>query len=572
MAKRPGTDPKLEADEETRQSRPSDLAPAIGALSDATKSLVLATNQLLQFAHDMASAAAGRDAGLAGLGISATQINTLEDDPFSEAVPSTNPTVASPIAVTVPLNPNPRLQINIVEPRPAPARYTIGSPEFRYWLATDALTRGIDFWVSLLPLGTTWSTSNPMRVALVAGEQLNASYSRISGLRFFQGMILGKAIFSCESPDVACHELGHAILDALRPQLFNAASTEAGAFHESFGDITAILTALQLPSVRTKVIAETQGHLNVNSRLSRVAEQLGWGIRQLSPTAVDRDSLRNAANRFIYVRPDLLPFTAPASRLSSAVHSFSRIFTGAFLDAFARMFKAAGLPNESNLLAASRDIGQLLVDAIVSAPIRPAYYSQLALAMVQADQVRNNGRYRAALTSAFVERGILSVNAMLTLDNAPGLQAIAVQADAVLASDAGAGSSTIYAYEGTDMGDGYRLGYGETPELPVRRMSLGDGLTCSVHAADENAQFEVAPAAVSNAPQEVLTPEAAAQFFVEDLFQERRIDVGAAKSLMPAFAEGDPDRRTHVLIADDNGTVVLRRNHFHCGFGHCSSG
>jgi hypothetical protein len=44
---------------------------------------------------------------------------------------------------------------------------------------------------------------------------------------------------------VVCHELGHAILDALKPQLFNVASTEAGAFHEAFGDISAILCALQ---------------------------------------------------------------------------------------------------------------------------------------------------------------------------------------------------------------------------------------------------------------------------------------------------------------------------------------
>jgi len=103
------------------------------------------------------------------------------------------------------------------------------------------------------------------------------------------------------------HELGHAILDALRPQLFNAFSIEAAAFHEAFGDMSSILCGLQLPSRRAKVLSETGGRLNTNSRLSRLAEQLGWGIRQSSPTAVDPDSLRNAANRFFYQRPEQLP-------------------------------------------------------------------------------------------------------------------------------------------------------------------------------------------------------------------------------------------------------------------------
>src|SRR5262249_27765546 len=149
----------------------------------------------------------------------------------------------------------------------------------------------------LLPPQTRWSTNSvPMRVSLVSGQDLNAFYARNAGLRFFQETVRNLQIFSGESPDVVCHELGHAVLDALKPQLFNAASTEVASFHESFGDMSAILCALQLPSVREKVLQETQGRLNVNSRLSRLAEQLGWGIRQLSPTAVDPDCLRNAAN------------------------------------------------------------------------------------------------------------------------------------------------------------------------------------------------------------------------------------------------------------------------------------
>ena len=120
-------------------------------------------------------------------------------------------------------------------------------------------------------------------------------------------------MFSGESPDVVAHELGHAVLDSLKPALFELASIEAAAFHESFGDMSAILTALQLPSVRQAVLEETDGNLRRNSSVSRVAEQLGFAIRQRNPAAVDRDSLRNAANSFVYVDPLTLPSSGPAT-------------------------------------------------------------------------------------------------------------------------------------------------------------------------------------------------------------------------------------------------------------------
>src|SRR5262249_30524837 len=82
-------------------------------------------------------------------------------------------------------------------------------------------------------------------VDLDFGVDLNAFYDR-EGLKFFHGSGAGRTVFSGESPDIVCHELGHALLDSFKPQLFDAASIEVAAFHESFGDMSAILSALQL--------------------------------------------------------------------------------------------------------------------------------------------------------------------------------------------------------------------------------------------------------------------------------------------------------------------------------------
>jgi len=43
---------------------------------------------------------------------------------------------------------------------------------------------------------------------------------------------------------------GSTVVDAHRPELWDAPYVEAAAFHESFGDMSAILAALQLPTVR----------------------------------------------------------------------------------------------------------------------------------------------------------------------------------------------------------------------------------------------------------------------------------------------------------------------------------
>ena len=119
----------------------------------------------------------------------------------------------------------------IQNPSPAPVAkvYSPGTAEFRYWTTADALRRGSDFWGKLLP-GMSWQVGNQLPVDLDHGVDLNAFYDRI-GLRFFHATVGNRTVFSCESPDVVCHELGHAILDSFKPQLWDAASIEVGAFH-----------------------------------------------------------------------------------------------------------------------------------------------------------------------------------------------------------------------------------------------------------------------------------------------------------------------------------------------------
>src|ERR1700722_19873079 len=279
-------------------------------------------------------------------------VSAWEDDP------ATKVQITRPVPV---LSKKP-LAYSFPSPAPKPGMYPPGTVEFRYWTAAEALRRGADFWAARVPL-SKWEVGPVLKVILDKGMDLNAYYDR-EALNFFHGPMPSGTAYSGESPDIVCHEMGHAVLDSFKPELWGAASHEAAAFHEAFADISAILSALQLPSLRTAILSDTGGHFYRNSRLSRLAEQLGAAIRAQHPDAVDSDCLRNAVNSFTYQDPVNLPAMAPATQLSSEPHSFSRVFSGAAYEALGSMLSATAAkpaaPTEKELASVANDLGGIL--------------------------------------------------------------------------------------------------------------------------------------------------------------------------------------------------------------------
>jgi len=290
-------------------------------------------------------------------------------------------------------------------------RYEPGTADFRHWNAADSLRRTADLWAPLLARHQIhrWQPGATLPVSLDAGSDLNASYDRTQ-LAFFHAGRGKAAVYSGESPDIVCHETGHACLDALRPDLWDAPFIETAAFHESFGDITAMLAALGLPQVREQVLGALVA--NKASPLSRIAEQLGAAVRQAKPEMVETDCLRNAANRWKYVAPESLPANAPAKELSAEPHAFSRVFTGAFHELLSRMLRdTVASPSADDLAAVAADAGRLLIDAVASAPVQPDFFAQVGTRMIDADSAAFSGRYGGVIEDVFVGRRILTAQA-----------------------------------------------------------------------------------------------------------------------------------------------------------------
>jgi hypothetical protein len=474
------------------------------------------------------------------------RVCTYGDDPFSEAFPTRDPRLAHPVAVDC-HPPPPALGFRIGRPAPPVGLYRAGSDQFLYWSAAEALGRAINFWAPLLPEVTRWTIAgtSELPVELGAGTDLNATYGRGAGLRFYEREVRGVRIRAAESPVVVCHELGHAILDAVQPQLWDAAGFEPAAFHESFGDISAILCSVQIPFYAEKVVRETGGHLNTNSRLSRLGAQLGWGLRQLSPTAADADCLRNAANRFFYQRAADLPGAAPASILSSDAHSFSRIFTGAFLDAIDRVL-TVDLPDRrrtgDDLRGAACVLGRILIDAILRAPIASNYFSQVAGNMIQVAEPK----YREALVTAFVQHGILTPPAAADESKAARLKPLTAEHLKGARSDASDAPSLETFDLKFDVGPNPRiLIHIPQPAAPLRTARSG---RVPAKAYDENED---------------------AYFFVERLFQLGRVDFRESRgkldrALIPMLRDSGT-RASHKLEGRGEDPPVLKRVQFDCG-------
>jgi hypothetical protein len=470
-----------------------------------------------------------------------TMVACWEDDPG--VPPNSVITVSAPDSSAQPL------AFRISERAPDPAVYPSGTSDFRYYAAAAALRRTADFWGPFMPDGTKWNVGATLPVILDDGVDLNAFYTRgdfqdAPGLHFFHDTVSGQTYFSGESPDVCCHEMGHAVLDAIKPQLFDAQTIEAAAFHESFGDMSAMLSALQVASFRQQIVNDTGGTLNRASRLSRLAEQLGFAIRVQHPDAVDPDCLRNAVNSFFYRDPQTLPPSAPANALSSEPHSFSRVFTAAFLDMLAGMARLLDDPATTDDVAtASHDAASILVAGVLGAPVTPDFYSQVAAQMIAASQVAPfDGKYRDTIKSAFVRRGILSLQAATTVSSVP-VKSLVARASAARKAPQPA----------------------DLPRANITAAAYGLKLpTLVVHTAEDPKRFAVSSAAATGGAIAPVSPQSAAESYTEDLFQRGRVEVGAHAHPETGLTH-KLSYRTH-FIREENGELVLKRRSFECGF------
>jgi len=316
--------------------------------------------------------------------------------------------VGGPPAHNVRASAQPRASAGFdIQPEADPGIYARQTPEFDFWQVRQALIKGLKLWRDVDGAYPPAWFGNQARLTVLtdAGDDLNAFYDRRS-LQFFHHAFDGTKVHSGESVDVAVHEEGHALLDMVRPDFFEVPFIEVGALHEAFGDCIAILAALSDSSIREAVLSASPD-LSGKHFVQSMAEELGDAIRrEYGNAAVEDGALRNASNTWTWSDPTALPPGGPASQLSGEVHSFSRVFTGAFYDSLVNMYNDGGKGSASKLGRVTKAAGRLLIAGVRTVPATPRTFEGVGRRMVEADVTKNGGVNAAAIRTAFEKHGM----------------------------------------------------------------------------------------------------------------------------------------------------------------------
>ncbi len=256
-----------------------------------------------------------------------------------------------------------------------------------------------------------WSSVSILKIVPASGRDLNAYYDR-SALRFFfdKDPRNKPDIYLADSSEVVAHEMGHALLDILRPEFFDAVSSEIWAFHESFGDIIAILNSLQHDIILNELI---KVNLKKSNIVSRLAENLGEIIHYYD-SSYPTNALRDAVNTFNYVDPKELSDDTPDNKLSSEPHNFSRIMTGCVYDILIGIYQEQAKSKDAlTALKSARDIvTNLMIKTAKLAPATVHFYDSFARTMINVNKSVYKRANEDIIKSAFNNRKILKTSLM----------------------------------------------------------------------------------------------------------------------------------------------------------------
>lgn len=261
---------------------------------------------------------------------------------------------------------------------------------------------------TLFELPKKWASVSSLKVFPFAGRGLNAYYNR-KHLAFFydQNKRTQKWFFTSACPEIVAHELGHAMLDALRPDLWNAASLEVWAFHEAFGDIASMLSLMQHPEIIKQIIKDTNGDIRKHNIASDIAENFSAILIANGYEAQD-GYLRSGINDFKYEDPQFLPTSGALGTLTKQPHSFSQIFFGTAYDLLVMFYEEnlKSMDAETALALARDTLATYMIKAVRNAPASVRFFESVCKTLLWAD-FNWGSRFHERMTQIFSNRNII---------------------------------------------------------------------------------------------------------------------------------------------------------------------
>lgn len=243
-----------------------------------------------------------------------------------------------------------------------------------------------------------WFNNNPLEVSPIAGQGLNAFYDRKSLKFLYKNSFFKKrVVYTCDSVDIVSHELGHAILDSLRPDFWNMQSLEIWSFHEAFADINAFINVTNSDLMIEKMFDETNQDLKKSNLASRIGEDLASSISK------NKFCLRDLADEVNYISPNKIDLN---SSVTKNPHDFGRIFSCCWYACLVEIFNFETLNGMQPLLAfkaAKDECYSCLIKAVKVAPCHKDFTNILSKIFV----LNIKEKYKELIEEIFENRKLI---------------------------------------------------------------------------------------------------------------------------------------------------------------------
>jgi len=282
------------------------------------------------------------------------------------------------------------------------------SPQFRQvhlWTTAHSILEFYeDPWVLGRPV--PWGfQGNRLTLIPHAGPGPEAFYDRRSkSLEFHYYGDPARPKYTCLSHDVIAHEMGHAILDGIRPFYLQDSSFQTTAFHEFIADLTTVLTA-----VRANVARDVMAHWeelkqkhpdNYSEDLRNFA---GYVAPEFGAYCKKRPFLRSAHND--YTLEHALTATTPhdaSEFLTGTLFEIQERLTSQFLDRDPKNTKAQALWWAADRI---RRLALQPLDYCPPVDIQFIDYARAVLRCYELTSPRDTSGYRDMMLDVFHRRG-----------------------------------------------------------------------------------------------------------------------------------------------------------------------
>ena len=227
-----------------------------------------------------------------------------------------------------------------------------------------------------------------LKVLPHAGYWENAYYDRGTGaLHFFYfESKSGEPVFTCLSHDIITHELGHAVLDGLKPYYNEVTSAATAGFHEYFGDAIALTSALS----HRELVVELAGRKNAvgstDNLVAHIAQQFGSGL------SGDYGSMQTA---YLRTAQNEKTLDELIRKNIQEEHDYSEVMTGAYYDLLELIYndlmekgekKTNGGHRVASLFNASQIVRRMMLRALDYCPPVDLNFYDYAKAVYRADK------------------------------------------------------------------------------------------------------------------------------------------------------------------------------------------